>query len=53
MQSFERQPRAWAGLVDELYLSDETRLSKLGEKATQRGKESKETRKYVPNRIIR
>ena len=58
---FERQPGAWAGLVDKVRLLHETTLSRLGEmvvlsnayKSTQRVKENEERKECVPNNRTR
>lgn len=58
-QRFERQPRAWAGFIDEVHFLHETTLSRLGkvavsssaQKPTQRVRVKKKENKK--NRIVR
>ena len=54
-QRFERQPRAWAGLIDEVHLLHKTTLLRLEKgtllsnawEPTQRFKENKERKEYI------
>lgn len=60
-QSLGRQPRARAGLDDEIHLLQETTASRLGEaallsdaqKPTQRAEDNEEMEEYVPNKRTR
>lgn len=58
---FERQLRAWIGMINDGHLLHKTSVVRLGElavfsnpqKPTQRVKENEETKEYISNKRIR